>query len=638
MLIIKQISNRLSIFILNVVFASLFLFSQFVYAAATIPDAVTPGGALPQSFTDKSNIPTDADTLLIPKVIDRPLGVDEGERVRVKEFNLRGVQNYSSFGIRIEDVAFIAEANRVKRQRLDVEDMEGFTPDEVSNISEFIRQLVEEPNQRPTSADLWKLVFKLRSSEWKRGLTIGQMQEVADEITRYYRQKGLILATAFLPAQDVVDGKVVIEVLEGKLGRTQSESNSMYSSDIISRPFKSLKNKAITKDTIETGLLYLSDYPGLNISGILQPGQNHGESDLILKVNREKRFAGTIGVDNHGSEFTGTYRSRLDFSINNPSGYADQLNFIALLSNTSVDDLLNSQFGGINYSLPLLRSDWAFGTSVTYNKFTVGQIAENQFNIEGTSRVVGLSLKKIFSRRRGNNSYGVIEFNRKHSESLKAVTVETTDEYDSARVEFGFDMIDTRFAGINVGVVQLTQGLGSDLGADGFDDDLFKPHFQKINFNFSRLQTLLKNTSLLFTSQLQYTPQRLGSLEQFSLGGSNSVRAYPVSEYLRDLGYFVSLELIVNAPGFASVPAFAGRRWGEILNFSLFLDAGGGKLVDARASEKKEVHLQGGGVGVKLQLPNQFRTRFQVAQVLGNEEPINNGSKLRYSFDVQYYF
>ena len=89
----KQIS------ILSVIFVS-YGFTFFNVQAATIPDAATtPGRVLPREAPQFPPIPVDDGTLDIPPVIDRPLSVDEGDRVMVSEFILQGVQSHEEYGI-----------------------------------------------------------------------------------------------------------------------------------------------------------------------------------------------------------------------------------------------------------------------------------------------------------------------------------------------------------------------------------------------------------------------------------------------------------------------------------------------------------------------------------------------------------
>ena len=74
----------------------------------------------------------------------------------------------------------------------------------------------------------------------------------------YYREHGLILAQAFVPVQEVDDGEVTIQVLEGLLGRVVTEGNELYQAEILQTPFRSLIGQPVTKEAIETALLTVS--------------------------------------------------------------------------------------------------------------------------------------------------------------------------------------------------------------------------------------------------------------------------------------------------------------------------------------------------------------------------------------------
>ena len=87
------------------------------------------------------------------------------------------------------------------------------------------------------------------------GFTVGRLQEVADQITAYYREHSLILAQAFVPVQAIEDGVVKIQVMEGLLGRVVIEGNEMYATAILEHPFDSLIGKPVTKAAIRIGLV-----------------------------------------------------------------------------------------------------------------------------------------------------------------------------------------------------------------------------------------------------------------------------------------------------------------------------------------------------------------------------------------------
>ena len=113
------------------------------------------------------------------------------------------------------------------------------------------------------------------------------------------------------------------------------------------------------------------------------------------------------------------------------------------------------------------------------------------------------------------------------------------------------------------------------------------------------------------------------------MGGPNSVRAYPVSEYVRDKALFASLEWVINAPGFSDKPAFAGRNWGEVFQVSFFVDYAEGRQNDPRSFENKEENISGAGIGLELNLSEAFFIRFEAAIPLSDQDA-SNGDNPQY--------
>ena len=69
-----------------------------------------------------------------------------------------------------------------------------------------------------------------------------------------------------------------------------------------------------------------------------------------------------------------------------------------------------------------------------------------------------------------------------------------------------------------------------------------------------------------------------------------------------------------NAPGFADVPAFLGKRWGEILQFFVFIDHGGATLLEPQPGERGTRWLTGGGVGVQMGITDNFLFKLEWAK------------------------
>ncbi|MHB8148586.1 MAG: POTRA domain-containing protein, partial [Desulfobulbia bacterium] len=76
-----------------------------------------------------------------------------------------------------------------------------------------------------TAAELEALVADLIGGEH----TLAELYQGAARITAYYRERGYIIARAYLPAQEIQDGVVVIAVVEGRIGEQQINNQSRLS-------------------------------------------------------------------------------------------------------------------------------------------------------------------------------------------------------------------------------------------------------------------------------------------------------------------------------------------------------------------------------------------------------------------------
>src|SRR5690606_21573660 len=116
----------------------------------------------------------------------------------------------------------------------------GYTLDELSELSDLIANIEEETkDQHVGPVEVQRLVFLIREQRRKRGITLGMIESVADTITRYYRERGFILAKAYIPEQQVRDGVVTLTLLLGELGEVEAQNNKRYSSWLIERTFNS---------------------------------------------------------------------------------------------------------------------------------------------------------------------------------------------------------------------------------------------------------------------------------------------------------------------------------------------------------------------------------------------------------------
>ena len=560
-----------------------------------VPRNVKVGGTDVNLAQDQAQLfaQTERELFEVPPVIERPLGMEEGPRVVVRAFELSGAVDREKQDLMVSDLEAIL-AGRVRLQ----------SPD---------------------------------------GYTINQLQGIADEITRYYRERGFIIAQAIVPAQEVGNGVVSLRVLEGSLEDVRVEDNNAYKAKVIEGPFRRLRGYPITQGNIERALLDVQNFPGLTVFGTFTQGDELGNTDLIIKVREEDRFNFTPSVDNYGSEFTGEYRAMFDFKFNNLLGVADRLN--AYVLQTFQPD--NGTYGGLSVELPFGRNSIGFGGST--NQFDVGGLEDlTNLGIEGTVDQADLFWNRTFANGRFFGASGRLGLSTKKAVTElpgfveNEVSILSEDNLAVASLAFDFFAASRKGRGFTVGSIEAHAGIPDTFGSmdgsgdgvssrTGGDGEMAGGSFEKYKFSFQHLRRLGANASLLLRADGQFSDDILVALEQFSVGGPQNVRAYPVAEALVDTGASATIEWIVNAPGFADKPTKGNRTWGEIFQVSLFADYAYGELNNPRVGEEPTVDYSGYGLGLQFNVPGKLYARFDLASPIGSRESTNDR-------DPQYYF
>lgn len=608
-----------------------------------LPGGAQPGGALPVLPPPSIPIPGSNLDLAVPPVYQRPLGADEGARVFVKKFVITGVIGDKSAGInpgeiqkqvdqRFSQLEKLLETERLKKEGLAEQGPEGFTPDEKQKIIAFMQGAVKTASPEEQQKQYQQFIQQLQLERLQRlqGLTIGQLQQVANGITKYYQDRGYFLAHAIVPAQQVKDGVVHIRVLEGRLAHVVVVGNKHYSQPVLERPFTPLIGDLVTVKRTENALLTLTKYPGLSATGVFKPGPDVGTTDIVINVNREKRYDASARADNEGTEFTGKKRLIGSVNWNNPTGDADLLSVTALKTFSPS----NSTFGDLRYAHPFFSASNTLALDLSRNSFDVSGSSFAPGSVGGVSKIATLSLQRAFLRSRERNIIGTLDLSRKRADTQFFGRVIGRDDLAVLGAQLNYDSIDSSAGTISTSYVRLEHGLPGVFGVPSDSQILNKeisplpsrsgsnnkpslPDFTRLIVNYQLFKNLPSNQGLLFRINGQYSPDLLSSLEQYVIGGSDNVRALPTSQFLVDTAAFASLEYSVRAPGFAGKPAFGGFTWGQVLRFRLFTDAAVGLMNKPVNVATKRETAAGTGFGIEFTYPGLMTANLQWARLNG---------------------
>ena len=138
-------------------------------------------------------------------------------------------------------------------------------------------------------------------------ITLSDLYEFADIITTYYRNQGYALSFALVPAQDITDGRVRIEIIEGHIDELviREENLSDIARGHILDAFGRFAKKGLTRtDELEALLLSINRYPGITAKAVIRPGSQPARSALVLDVTQRTQSA-TVGYQNYLSESLG---------------------------------------------------------------------------------------------------------------------------------------------------------------------------------------------------------------------------------------------------------------------------------------------------------------------------------------------
>ncbi len=175
--------------------------------------------------------------------------------------------------------------------------------------------------------------------------------------------------------------------------------------------------------------------------------------------------------------------------------------------------------------------------------------------------------------------------------------------------------------GIDLLQASVRQSISDNSAQPDFVSPLHASHFLVSKLAYTRLQMLTRSQRLYLKLVGQYTQDALTPLEQFAIGGPNSVRAYPIADALSDKGYYAALEYHIDAPGFGDVASpFDHRPWRELLTLRTFVDYARGFPAGAnRIWNANSVTYSGAGAGFTFRLPQfqNFELNFDAAVPLG---------------------
>lgn len=374
--------------------------------------------------------------------------------------------------------------------------------------------------------------------------SLADLRRAADSVAAHYQAAGY-LVRAYLPEQTLRDGVVTIAVLEGRLSavRVEQQAPGKHIAKERVQAMMTARQKIgapVRADDVQRAISLLNALPGLSASSLLEPGQQPGETALVVSVKDEPALSGQVQLDNAGSKATGEWRASGGLSWNSPLGLGDQALVFASKSRDSL-------FGSLTYSAPLGVDGWRGALNASRLDYDY-QLSGTRY--DGAASTVGALLTYPFLRSQRTNLGLVASLDRKSFDNGVAGIQLNDKTVTLAGLGLGGDMADDWLGGgitqwsatLNWGRLNLS-GNASDLASDQLAGGPNRQgSFRKLSLSLGRIQRITRADSLLINLSGQLASRNLDSAEKFSITGNNGVRAYSSSEPSGDEGALLGLE------------------------------------------------------------------------------------------------
>lgn len=452
----------------------------------------------------------------------------------------------------------------------------------------------------------------LLTSYKDKELTYGQLQQAANTITQHFRKQGYLVAQAYLPAQEMDNGIVNINVLVGRYGEIILKNSSAVPDHILRWQLAGITPGSYVQNSqLERAALLASDLSGLTAKLTLAPGKQPGTTDVIVEATAApRRMAGSLSVNNWGNRFTGTYQSTAALTLYNPLLAGDN----ATLSISTTGS--GQTTGNINWSLPVSEgSSLNLGYSALH--YAIGE--EYGFlNADGTAYTQHADWTYALQRSRNSNLNLRLGYESKRLEDLVGFSHATTDKRSH---NFSFSLFGDntdRLGGGGANSYSVTWYRGSLSGSSN-TVNLPTGDWEKTMVSFYRQQYLADRLTAFVAISGQLASTNLDTSERFSLGGANAVRAYPSGEASGDEAYLFTGELRWTLPT---------KNSKAITQLTAFYDAGISHIEKTPAiPAQNRRSIAGAGLGVNYFQPGDYALKVSYAWKLSAESARSDTDK-----------
>lgn len=401
-----------------------------------------------------------------------------------------------------------------------------------------------------------------------RPITFAELLQAQAEVTKYYTDRGYITSGAVIPPQTLEADVVRIQVVEGSLEAINVVGTRRLNPNYVRSRLAIATQQPLNNRRLLEALQLLQLNPLIQtISAELSAGTRPGSNLLDVKVAEADTFNLQVALNNGRSPAVGTFRRQLQVSEANLLGLGDSLSI-------GYANTRGSNIGDISYVLPVNPRNGTVSFRFSLGGSLIVEQPFDQIDFRANSRTFDLTYRQPLLQTPSQELALGATLSHQRSQTFilgvpLAVSPGANDQGQSrvSALRFFQEWTERRAQSVFAARSQFSVGLnalGATINESGPDSQFFSWRGQ---VQWARL--LAADTLLLLRSDLQLADRPLLPLEQFGLGGQESIRGYRQDLLLTDNGLLATAELrlpILRVPkitGLLQVAPFIelGKAW-----------------------------------------------------------------------------
>ena len=382
-----------------------------------------------------------------------------------------------------------------------------------------------------------------------RPIGFADLLELETELTKLYTARGYINSGVVVPIQDVNQGRIILQAIEGKIETINVEVDGRLKPSYVRSRLARGAKEPLNIEQLQEALQLLQLNPLIeNLNAELSVGGSRDRWNLDVAVNQGNAFEPVLFVNNNRTPSVGSFQRGLELNHNNVLGYADRLSFV--FRNTDGSNDFDT-----SYRIPVNSLDGTVGLRYRYVDSNIIEGNFEDADIESQTDELEFTLRQPILLRADGESTQELALGLEFSRQTNEVTLldrpfpdlspgaDENGETKISTVRFFQDWTKRTRQDVLAARSQLSAGV--DLFDATVNEDAPDGKFVAWRGQLQWLRQLKSssNINLLLRSDIQLSTDDLVSLERFSLGGGESVRGYRQDALLGDSGVLASAEV-----------------------------------------------------------------------------------------------